>query len=649
MGSICGILKRNEEKIEPQLSFRMMDKLRTYPLDVSDTWHKDNIFFGNCLQHLTSESLSETIPYFDSTSNLAITCDVILDNREELSSLLDLPAKRLTKLPNSQLILQAYQKWGRECLQYLLGDFAFAIWDGNKKEMFCAVDHTGNRTFYYYVSPRVFSFCTFMLPLFTLQEVSRQYSEEWICDFLSIPSVVHQLDCELTLYRDIHMLPAGHSLTLKQDRIVKKTYWMVERKQVLRLTSDREYEEAFRDVLGQAVRCRVRTIKPVGIFLSGGLDSSTIACFAADELIKRNEYLHAFSAIPLAGFNCTSLSHKQIADETPFIESLRGGYENITFNYCSFPGRHSLQETEKYFSVLEQPYKILENLFWIDGLLNEAENQGIGTILTGGMGNSTISYGNFSQCARSLFQTGRWGELVKEIKDYGNRRNRTIAKVAFQLFKSTLSSTWAGNLYQRGKLFEAKPFDLTPVNPYFARLIDMEKRFQKYDYDPSYQRKLNAFNHRESILAPHHLSHLATIYTKLSLSHNLIIRDPSLDKRVIEFCFSLPVEQFIRHGQDRSLIRQAMSGILPDKIRLNDRVRGVQSADYARRLLPLEKEIYKEIKDIGKLEIERMYLDIKKIQDQAEKIDLSAPNAFTNPYLRMLLRSIIFSRFLRGQ
>lgn len=649
MGSICGIYQRKGERIELQLSLRMMEKLHIYPLDAADIWYKDCIFFGNCLQYLTPESLLETLPYFDNTDNLAITSDSILDNREELFSLLGLSDDGLTEIPDSQLILQAYQKWGRECPDYLLGDFAFAIWDGNKKEVFCAVDHTGNRTFYYYISSQVFAFSTLMEPLFTIKEISRQYSEEWICDFLTIPSVVHQLDSELTLYRDVCMLPAGHSLTIKRDKVMKKAYWKVERQKELRLTSDMEYEEAFRDVLGQAVRCRLRSRKPVGIMLSGGLDSASIACFAASELKKKNKTLHAFTAVPLSGFNEAGLSPKQTADETPFIESLKEGYKNISFNYCSFPGRHPLMNTREFFSLLEQPYKILENLYWIDGLLAEARNQGMSTILTGGMGNTTISYGNFFQCARSLIRTGRWGELVKEINEYGKRKNQAPVKVAVELFKSNLSSVWANYLHSGESLYSAKPFDLSPVNPDFARSMDMEKRFQQYNYDPLYQKKLNAVDHRKMILAPHHLSHLSTIYTKLSLAHNLIIRDPSLDKRVIEFCFSIPEGQFIRHGQDRSLIRRAMSGILPDKIRLNDRVRGVQSADYVQRLLPLEKEIYREIRDMGKLEMEKTYLDIKKIRDQGEKIDLTAPDNFTNLHLRMILRSIIFSRFLRSQ
>lgn len=646
MGSICGIYLRNGEKIDPQWSSRMMKELRINPVDDSDTWQLDGVFLGNCLQHLTTESLIESLPYFHGPSNLVITGDVTLDNREELYSLLDLGDKRLKEIPDSILILHAYRKWGRECPNYLLGDFAFVIWDFNREEMFCAVDHTGNRILYYYSSPQVFAFASLIKPLLALEGVSREYSEEWICDFLSIPSVIHQLDSELTLYRDVLMLPSGHSLIISKERMIKRAYWAVEKQKELRLKSDGEYEEAFRHVLGQAVRSRLRSRKPIGIMLSGGLDSASIACLAADQLKKENKELRAYTSIPIAGFDGTGLSRRQVADETPYIETIRASKENIVFNYCSFPQRHSLSETDRFFTVLEQPYKILENLFWIDGILADARDHDVGTVLTGGVGNTTISYGSFFQCARCFLKSGRWGQLLQEIRAYGNAKHKHPMKIGLDLARSLLPYEWKKFWHQRD-INWSRPFDLCSVNPMFTRQMGMEQRFKRFDFDPFYQKKLDAFAHRKMMLSPNHLSHLGAVYTKIALSHNMIIRDPAIDKRVIEFCLSVPVEQFIRKGQERSLIRRAMAGILPDKIRLNDQVRGLQSADYLQRLLPFEKEIYEEIMGIGQLLTETKYLDLAKIHAKGQKMDLAVGKGGFDLDTRMLLRSIIFSRYLR--
>jgi asparagine synthase (glutamine-hydrolysing) len=84
---------------------------------------------------------------------------------------------------------------------------------------------------------------------------------------------------------------------------------------------------------------------------------------------------------------------------------------------------------------------------------------------------------------------------------------------------------------------------------------------------------------------------------KLSIAHGLVKRDPTRDKRVIEFCMSLPEEQLVQQGIDRNLIRRAMKGILPDLLRLNNKVRGVQSADWIQRMAPHWQEIESEFNE----------------------------------------------------
>lgn len=141
--------------------------------------------------------------------------------------------------------------------------------------------------------------------------------------------------------------------------------------------------------------------------------------------------------------------------------------------------------------------------------------------------------------------------------------------------------------------------------------------------------------------------HLGVIATKLGLAHRMLERDPTMDKRVIEFCLSVPEDQYVRYGRERNLIRRAMAGIVPDKVRLNETVRGVQGADWAQRLEPQWPEIKDEISKIGELPAEREYLDIEKIQRELKKYNTLEIDAAGDHGLRMLMRSLIFSRFLR--
>ena len=648
MGAICGVCYLDQNPIHTELAISMMNDLGVYKKDFSDTWIDKSIFFGCCIQHITPESIHEKLPYHDNLSNLVIAADAIIDNREELLERLGRFHGHLEYITDSYLILQAYQKWGKECTKHLIGDFAFAIYDRNSEEIFCAVDHTGNRTLYYYSSSKIFAFSTTIRPLFNIGEIRKRYCDEWICDFLANPSVAHQLDGELTLYKKLLLLPAGHTLTISRSGIRKNAYWKIDRGKELRLKSDKDYEEAFRDVLERAVRSRLRTIRPVGIMLSGGLDSTTVACLAARELSSRCKSLHAFTSIPMEGYH-NNLSTRKIADERPYIKALLESFPNIGSTFCSFPGRHPLSDMERFFSILEQPYKILENLFWIDGILEEAKSKGVGVILTGGMGNSTISYGIFKHCILSLLRSGRWPALFKEIMGYSKLKDLTPIKIAVDMLKSLLPYEAQKKLYKiRNKNWD-KSLELSPISPEFAALMDQKVRFKKYNFDPYYIKRLNAFEYRGIMLSTASLSHLSTVYTKLGLAHNMVIRDPTIDKRVIEFCMSVPPEQYIRNGRERELLRRAMEGILPDKIRLNYDVRGQQSADFTQRLRPMEKEIVKELMTIGKNGQEKKYLDIDRIHKKAGTLDLSDGKAINDYGVRMLLRSLIFSRFIKGE
>ncbi len=644
MSAICGIYNLDGKYINTEITTSLMNASGIYAADAADSWQNAELFFGCHLQHHTPESLKEKLPYFDSMADMAITADAILDNRAELFNQLNIHQKDRASIPDSVLILKAYQKWNKECPQHLLGDFAFAIWDGKAQQVFCSVDHTGNRTLYYYQSSKVFIFSTLIKPLFSSGDIKKQYSDPWICDYLSIPAVTHQLDSELTIYKDVLLLPAAHTLTVSQQGVRKKAYWQVTRKKPLKLKTDQEYEEAFRDILGRAVSCRLRSNKSVGIMLSGGLDSASVACIAAHELQKSGRTLQSFSSIPIKEYH-NSLPANIIADETPFIEAIREACDNIQVSYCRFEGQHSLSDTDRLLAVLEQPYKILENLFWIDGILGQARDKNVGVMLIGGAGNITISYGIFTQCILSLWRSGKWIRLIKEIKAYSQLKKINPMRIAVNLSKALFPYEMQKAWYKKRNHNWDMPLQLSPINPEFAGQMGASQRFKKFGYDPFYIEQLDSYEYRRMMLAPFNLSHLASIYTKISLANNIIMRDPTLDKRVIDFCMSVPDEQYIRNGQDRNLLRRAMQGVLPDAVRLNTRT-GQQSADFIQRLQPLEQAIITEARQIGRLEIERKYMDIARIHKKAARIRLGNEDTAQTGDIRMLLRSIIFSRYL---
>ncbi|MFA5384360.1 MAG: asparagine synthase-related protein, partial [Eubacteriales bacterium] len=497
-----------------------------------------------------------------------------------------------------------------------------------------------------YWSKGLFAFSTLIKPLFALAEITKKHNKTWIADFLSMPCVRHHLDPELTPYQNIYFLPAGQTLIVRPGGIAKKVYWQVERQPELKLKSDSEYEEAFRVVLGEAVHCRLRSIRPVGVMMSGGLDSTSVACMAARELAGSGQRLQTFSAVPMTGYRDWINSSSIKADETPFIEQIREYTENIDITYCRSDGIHSLSNTDRLIATLEQPYKIFENLFWIDNIMAAAKENNVGVLLTGAAGNVTISWGRTHPYLLTLLRAAQWRKFFYEGWAFARRFNHPY-KLLMKMFwecvpfdiRKKLDRREANRRYKMAQ-------DLSPINPDFALRASINERFHRFGYDPLFAKPKDCWEERKERLSPDLFSQGSVVSAKEGLAYRIALRDPTADKRVIEFCLSVPDSQYVRGGRGRLLLRRAMVGILPDRVRRNEKIQGRQSADWTQRLQPSWPGLAAEIRKIGALEAEREYLDVSKSQRELAKYSIIDDDAADDSSLRMLIRSLIFSRFL---
>src|SRR3989441_8528576 len=240
-----------------------------------------------------------------------LTADARIDNRAELLAALG----RGVEATDAELILGAYQRWGERAPEHLLGDFAFAIWDGRREVLFCARDHFGVKPFYYHHAPgRLFAFGSEIKALLALAEVPRRLNETRVADYL-VPLLE---DKEITFYEEIVRLPPAHRMTVSRDGMRIEQSWALDPTREIRLKSDAEYAAAFREIFTEAVRCRLRSAFPVGSMLSGGLDSSSIVCVARKLLAEDGGgKLHTFSAIFPDVPEC---------DEREYIEAVLGGH-----------------------------------------------------------------------------------------------------------------------------------------------------------------------------------------------------------------------------------------------------------------------------------------------------------------------------------
>lgn len=205
---------------------------------------------------------------------LLLTADARLDNRQDLTE--TLTTKRhggLEHATDADLILAAYQCWDSDCAAHLIGDFAFAIWDAPKQRLFAARDAMAMRPLYYRVEPRRALFVTEIKQLVALPDVPVRLYEPAVSAHLA--GLFGPLSW--TCYAGIIQLEPAHALVIDASGHRTWRYWDIDPDAEIRYPREADYAEHFMELFQESVRCRLRSVKPVGLLLSGGLDSGGIA------------------------------------------------------------------------------------------------------------------------------------------------------------------------------------------------------------------------------------------------------------------------------------------------------------------------------------------------------------------------------------
>jgi asparagine synthase (glutamine-hydrolysing) len=534
--------------------------------------------------HTTAESLHEVSPLINASADLAITADARIDNREVLISLLDFKHESPADIADNELILAAYEKWGENCPVYLLGDFAFVVWDRRRRILFCSRDHFGVKPLYYYYLPgHFFAFASEIKGLLCSHEVPRRLNEVQVADYLS--GLFE--DKANTFYENILRLPPAHSLTVGADRCLIRRHWELDPSAELRLASDEEYAASFQEKFTDAIRCRLRSAFPIGSHLSGGLDSSSVTCVARNLLREAGgSELHTFSNIFDDVAEC---------DERPYINTVldQGGYVP---HYIHADRSSPLVDLERVFWHQDEP-SIGPNHFLPWGLNQSARQAGVRILLDGFDGDTTVSHGvaRFTELARA----GEWKIFAQEasavahhfkvspydiLQAYGLANIEELAKKQRWISFATAIQQINRNFHasRRKIIWHHGVRPLLPqsrlnskkgsrsvidpiVNPDFGRLVGLRERIELRNEVTSKPPRTNREDQWRKLTS-------GLFATVLELSDRsaaaflLEARHPFMDKRLIEFCLALPVEQKLHQGWGRIVMRRAMSGILPAEI-----------------------------------------------------------------------------------
>jgi asparagine synthase (glutamine-hydrolysing) len=283
----CYFNKQQDAKVIRNELSLMQNSLNHWNADDIGEWSNGTVGLGQLMLYNTPESLHEKLPLHNAITRLTITADARIDNRDELFETLNIGHDVRKDIADSSLILLAYEKYNENCVQHLIGDFAFVIYDEKEQKLFCARDHMGVKPFFYYKDDSFFAFASEKKGILVLPKIDKAIDLQFFYNKLI---VFNDQPVDLTLYENIKRLPAAHALTVNvnTNKQQLKRYWALDAFKEIKLESNEEYYKQLLFHFEEAVKCRTRTAFPIGAELSGGMDSSAITG-AAQYFLKQNK------------------------------------------------------------------------------------------------------------------------------------------------------------------------------------------------------------------------------------------------------------------------------------------------------------------------------------------------------------------------
>lgn len=539
MSGLVAMWNLDGQPADRRLLERMTAAIAYRGPDGAGHWLDQSMALGHRMLHTTPESLREIQPLADETATLCLAFDGRVDNRDDLKAALFAEGLAIRTDTDAELVLKAYEAWDTDCPRHLLGDFAFAIWDGRKRRLFCARDPLGGRPLYYYRDHRVFLCASELPPFFAHPQVRRECNEGMIGEYLANAITTP----DETLFRGIRRLLPAQTLTITAQGLQAGRYWDMESHLDGRSTKD--YAEEFRTRLREAVQVRLRAHRPVGAELSGGLDSSSVVG-TAGRLLQDREMRRS-------GFETFSLIFPGLAcDESFYIKAVAAKWGAPSNTLCpeALERNGLLREIERHLDFPAYPNHAMSNAIY-----SLASAKGMRVMLTGLGGDDWLGEG-FPPYADLLCR----GRLLACLQEMRKDSDRTLSVIR-ELLATTLPRS-IRQVYRRALRRDSIP---AWIDPGFARRVALADRLRR---SPEPQR-FRTYVQRDLLLGAldAERAHAYDLTERMSSAYGLESRHPFNDRRFVEFALGLPDEQRYRGREVKVVLRRAMHDVLPEQVR----------------------------------------------------------------------------------
>lgn len=445
-------------------------------------------------------------------------------------------------MTDTEVVLQAYQEWGTECLSRLNGMFSFAIWDSSMGRLFCARDRFGMKPFYYRLTPDGIQFGSEIKALLQDPSLQRSPNPRMVHDFLVFGLQDHT---EETFFEEIQQLLPGHLMLAGEEGIEIRKWWDLPQEAEPVYGNDWQAIETFRLLFEDAIRLHLRSDVAVGSCLSGGLDSSSIVC-----VIRR-----LFPSQELKTFS--SCFEEPDCDERPYLRAVvaLAGTDSTEV----FPdGRRLFNEMPRVLWHQEEPFGGTSYLAqW--AVMRTAAEHGVRVLLDGQGGDELLcGYpGYWGSYFADLVRRWAVAPLLRESWLYARSQGKLHPTVYSSFARALLPMNMIACAHAWLKRHDSW------LHPEFAQRYRDRAEYLAYDARSSAALQ----NHVTSYLKTHSLPALLHHEDRNSMAFSVEARLPFLDSRLVDFLLRLPPRLKLANGRSKIVLRNALANVLPATVR----------------------------------------------------------------------------------
>jgi asparagine synthase (glutamine-hydrolysing) len=527
MSGIAGLFHPAGRLVDEQLIHDMAASMEIRGPEKQHYWLDDKVALAHCLLATTTHAVNEYQP-----SNLRntvwITADARIDARSELISKLKTGNQAVTdSTTDDQLILQAYQTWGIDCLAHLIGDFSFIIWDSGQQRLFCATDQFGVAPLYYAQTAHGVCVSNTLNTIRMHPEVSDELDDLAIADYLLFRTNENKSG---TTFKNIKHVPAAHYLLIENGHFTVQQYWQLSPREELYRATPSTYVEEFHELLLAAVSDRTQ-IESIATHLSGGMDSSSVNALSHQLMRERGLPQHQ-QAFTYGDAGTLPNLESPIASEIA---------ESLDIEHYIVPNAKELTPISTPPNLFFPEPRLLSRTSGAYNLLNHAVKQNK-VLLTGFGGDpllagTDLTFNDINTVDKSFFVLS---QAWHHYQHFGKRPRLGLRK------KSARHRSGGNRAIEVPNWF----------NPTFASQNNLTEHINSIHLD-------QALNQRSG-MSTAALWRRIFCWNDPGFTHIPIkLRHPFFDVRLLEFTQSLPPFPWL---QDKSILRRAMRHKLPENV-----------------------------------------------------------------------------------